>query len=329
MQNVTANKPAAALRWPRRAVSSLFRAGSASVFVAITASLAAGQVGPNDTVKARLPSVQQMAEAQTDVWGEAAARLPDGASYTFFRDLLPPLLYVNTDFRYYPLMLSAPRSDQKARLVSNGSAVNPRANETRMWSELGTPVTFHVGKSDEPFGHDFPHLDGPRYLDGYLPVVQMSYPHNGIIYREEAFAPVEPPYAQRGTLMVRFTGSGPAPSRVRARIRSDENLHAEADTIRDEAGNVVDPDSESVATPNAASKQSRRTHITYLLIHEPQASRQACARSVIEVRAEINCRGRAHHGSDCVLPQRLEQETAGEPICHRSDPSSAITSPNS
>src|SRR5262249_341956 len=45
-----------------------------------------------------LPSPQEMAAADTDVWGEASLRQPDGPSYEFFADLLPPLRYVNTDF---------------------------------------------------------------------------------------------------------------------------------------------------------------------------------------------------------------------------------------
>src|SRR5207244_2759769 len=52
---------------------------------------------------ADLPSVEQMAASRQDVWGEAAVQQPGGPSYEFFRDLLPPLRYVNTDFRHYPI----------------------------------------------------------------------------------------------------------------------------------------------------------------------------------------------------------------------------------
>src|SRR5829696_6435335 len=51
----------------------------------------------------KLPSPPEMAAARTDVWGEAALRHPDGPSYAFFRDLLPPLRYVNTAFKHYPI----------------------------------------------------------------------------------------------------------------------------------------------------------------------------------------------------------------------------------
>src|SRR5262245_31329026 len=46
-----------------------------------------------------------MMAARTDVWAEAAIRQPGGPSYEFFRDLLPPLRYVNTAFRHYPIVL--------------------------------------------------------------------------------------------------------------------------------------------------------------------------------------------------------------------------------
>ena len=108
-----------------------------------------------------LLTVPEMIEARTDVWGDAAMRQPNGASYEFFKDLLPPLRWVNTDFRHYPIVLSAPRSPQKARLVSNGSAINPRANKPPMWYEQGVPVAFFVGDAAEPFGADLARLEGP------------------------------------------------------------------------------------------------------------------------------------------------------------------------
>jgi hypothetical protein len=66
------------------------------------------------------------------VWGEAALRQPGGPSYEFFKDLLPPLRYVNTTFRHYPIVLSAPKARTKAWWVSNGSAINARANQKPM-----------------------------------------------------------------------------------------------------------------------------------------------------------------------------------------------------
>src|SRR5215469_7400930 len=63
----------------------------------------------------RLPSVQEMAASRFDIWGEASLRQLGGPSYEFFKDLLPPLRYVNTAFRYYPIVLSAPKERVMAR----------------------------------------------------------------------------------------------------------------------------------------------------------------------------------------------------------------------
>src|SRR5262245_22541048 len=81
-----------------------------------------------------LPTPRQMADAREDVWGEEAVRHPGGPSYEYFRDLLPPLRYVNTTFRHYPIVLSAPGGAVKARWVSNGGGVNLRADKPPMWT---------------------------------------------------------------------------------------------------------------------------------------------------------------------------------------------------
>src|SRR5437868_11189579 len=122
-----------------------------------------------------IPSPQEMAAAREDVWAEAAIRQPGGPSYEFFKDLLPPLRYVNTAFRHYPLALSAPAAAVKVRWVSNGSGVNLRADKPPMWRELGTPVRFLVGDKPEPFGDDPARITGPHFADGYLPVVRVGY----------------------------------------------------------------------------------------------------------------------------------------------------------
>src|SRR5262245_44854592 len=57
---------------------------------------------------AALPDVPKRAASRQDIWGEAAVRQPGGPSYEFFQDLLPPLRYVNTDFRQYPVVLGTP-----------------------------------------------------------------------------------------------------------------------------------------------------------------------------------------------------------------------------
>src|SRR5689334_18481906 len=96
----------------------------------------AGSVGAQETAPG-LPSAREMAGSREDVWGEAAIRQPGGPSFEFYKDLLPPLRYVNTAFRHYPILLSAPGAAVKARWVSNGSALNARADKPPMWREVG------------------------------------------------------------------------------------------------------------------------------------------------------------------------------------------------
>src|SRR4051812_1993851 len=108
---------------------------------ALAAVVAAGAAQPPKA----LPTPRQMADSREDVWGEAAIRAPCGPSYEFFRDLLPPLRYVNTAFKHYPIVLSAPLAPVNARWVSNGSGVNLRGDKAPMWKEPGTPVAFFVG----------------------------------------------------------------------------------------------------------------------------------------------------------------------------------------
>jgi hypothetical protein len=188
----------------------------------------------------QLPSVQEMIDARTDVWGDAAMREPNGASYEFFEPLLPPLRWVNTDFRHYPIILSAPRAPQKARLISNGSAVNPRANKPPMWYEQGVPVTFFVGDAVEQFGADLARVETPSYLDGYLPVVTIGYRQGDTIYKQETFAPVGDSPSEHGTAMLRFSAdNATSKSRIEARITSDTPLRVQGNAVFDKDRCIV------------------------------------------------------------------------------------------
>src|SRR5690349_16533990 len=126
--------------------------------------------GVAGSVRAAGPAPEEVIAAKTDLWGEAALRQPGGPSYEFFAGLLPPLRYVDADFRHYPIVLSAPGAPVKARLVSNGSAVNALARQPNWKTEAGTPVHVRVGPDRTSFGTDLTHLDGPHYADGWLPI---------------------------------------------------------------------------------------------------------------------------------------------------------------
>src|SRR5438874_1615004 len=112
-----------------------------------------------------LPGPREVIASRADLWGEAALRQPGGPTYEFFARLLPPLRYVDADFRHYPIVLSAPGAPVKARLVSNGSAINALARQPNWKNEAGIPVHVRVGPGREPFGADLARLDGPRYAD--------------------------------------------------------------------------------------------------------------------------------------------------------------------
>lgn len=184
---------------------------------------------------ANLPTAKEMAASLTDVWGEAALRHADGPSYEFFKDLLPPLRYVNTDFRHYPIVLGAPRGAVKARWVSNGSGINARANKKPMWREIGVPVSFHVGDTGEAYGADIEKIDGPRYAEGYLPIVRIGYMHGNTSYEQHAFAGVRGEPAEHGAVLVRFTVRNGA-GIVRARVNTDAPLAIAEGAIRNAKG---------------------------------------------------------------------------------------------
>jgi hypothetical protein len=180
----------------------------------------------------RLATPTEVVDSRADLWGEAALRQPDGPSYEFFKDLLPPLRYVNADFRVYPVILSAPAGPVKARWVGDGSAINARAHQRPMWREVGTPVHFLVGEPGANFGDDPALLDGPRYAEGFLPIVRVSYTRGAVSYEQEAFVPAAGDLADHGAVFVRFSVRG-GPGTVRAQL--DPDL-----AVRPDEGALVD-----------------------------------------------------------------------------------------
>jgi len=185
-----------------------------------------GEPAKSDGTKAadELPTVDQIIEAKTDILGEAALRQPGGPSYEFFAKAMPPLRYVNAAFRHYPVVLAAPRNGCKARLVSNGSAINARSGGNT-WSDVGFPVGFRVGPRQAVFGGDLGKLEGPHLTDGYLPIVTMSYRQGDAAYRQETFVSVEPALANHAVVFVRFTLDAGQEGKVSAQVTPPEPLH--------------------------------------------------------------------------------------------------------
>ncbi|HMC12110.1 MAG TPA: hypothetical protein VKH44_12505, partial [Pirellulaceae bacterium] len=141
------------------------------------------------SAKGTMPSLAEVVAASRDLWGELAMQQPNGASYEFFEPLLPPPRYVHADFRYYPLVLSAPRAKTKARLISNGSGVNLRGG-SRSWKDVGTPVVFRVGSDEFRFGDLRERVSIPELAEGWLPIYSITYRHPSPA-GPEAFTPID------------------------------------------------------------------------------------------------------------------------------------------
>ncbi|HEY8689597.1 MAG TPA: hypothetical protein VIM07_10215, partial [Chitinophagaceae bacterium] len=184
----------------------------------------------------KIATLDQVLAAKQDLWGLAAMQQPNGASYEFFANILPPLRYVNAKFHYYPIVLSAPGSLKKAWLISNGSAVNARP-ELQTWRNVGTPALFFVGKEQAPFGENISALNGPHYERGYLPLVQLSYRSGGVTYSEETFASVD--LADHALLFTRFNLKEGNSGDITTRLVSKTPLHAIGNTIYDAQDQVI------------------------------------------------------------------------------------------
>jgi hypothetical protein len=184
------------------------------------------------------PGLVSVLAAKTDHWGEEAIRQSEGPSYDYFAKLLPPLRYVNATFRYYPIVLSAPRHPVKARLVSNGSAINARGGGST-WSDVGFPITFRVGQDEEVYGNALQRLDGPRYFRGYLPMVEMVYCSAGASYGLEVFAAAEGPQADSGVVFARFTLLEGESGRVAAAVDFNGQIRAEAQRLSNDKGQTL------------------------------------------------------------------------------------------
>jgi hypothetical protein len=191
------------MRSSHATLAALIGAFSLALF-SMDAVAAEGGAQPTSKPTYGVFPVEQIQQAKRDILGEAALRQPGGPSYEFFVGAMPPLRYVDTDFRDYPITLSAPSSVVKARFVSNGSAVNALARQANWTGETGTPFEFFVDDSHERFGTDPARLTGPRYADGYLPIMQVSYDSDGVRYAQEAFASTGDQFKDNAVVFVRF-----------------------------------------------------------------------------------------------------------------------------
>src|SRR5712672_4015586 len=172
---------------------------------ALVSRAGAGEVLDSPITSHQLPiTFSNAITSKRDAWGEAAMAQPNGPSYEFFESLLPPPRYVNSDFRFYPIVLSAPKAKVKARLISNGSGVNLRGG-TRSWNDIGTPFFFRVGPDELRFGEFLDRLEHATLAQGYLPIPEIHYAHDIQVYKLEAFASTDPALAEHAVVFVKFS----------------------------------------------------------------------------------------------------------------------------
>jgi hypothetical protein len=206
---------------------------------------------------AKPPALTEALHSSLDVYGEAAMKEKNGPSYEFFEKLLPPPRYVNADFHYYPILLSAPNTHVKARLISNGIGLNLRGGGAQ-WNDNGTPVIFRVGPDMLPFG-TFPERGGePTLAEGFLPIVELKYLHQtpigaegmvpldqkrverpSEIYRLEAFAPTDPALSTNGVVMVQFSLAQGTHGIVTIEIDSKSPITFTDGNVRDDKGRLL------------------------------------------------------------------------------------------
>lgn len=183
-------------------------------------------------------ALEQAVAAKLDVYGEAAMLQPNGASYEFFADLIPPIRCARAaGFEHYPIVLGLAGGEHKARLVSNGSAVNARAN-SEVWADTGFPVTFSVGNG-AVFGADLGRLNGPRYSLGYLPIVETIYREGEAAYREEVFAGVSAPFGESVACFARFSLTDGRNGRIVAKIGAEGEIAQAGALLTDPAGKAL------------------------------------------------------------------------------------------
>jgi hypothetical protein len=166
----------------------------------------------------------QAIDSKSDLWGEAALREPGGPTFEFFAKLLPPLRYVDALYKQYPIVLAAPRSLVKGKIASNGSIIDPLARRVIWAGEAGIPWHVVVGDRLIPFGDDLQKLTGPRYAEGYLPIVELEYAQPEGAYRQEDFASTNPELAAVGAILVKFEFPGLDRGRIELDMESGNEL---------------------------------------------------------------------------------------------------------
>ncbi|MCC6442961.1 MAG: hypothetical protein IT210_05820 [Armatimonadetes bacterium] len=183
-----------------------------------------------------MEEIKKAIEFKADVWGHQAKAAPDGPTYDNMAGYLPPLQYVNTPFRHYPIVLSLKDGTEKIRYVSDGSRIEVGISAKRVvsgvWYGGERALSIEVEASD-PFGGDEARLIPAAYRDGYLPIVRVGYKAAGNLYRQECFAAP----AEEGRGLAAFLKlSSDRPGRVSLSL---DDTAPEGNTLRDGNGRIA------------------------------------------------------------------------------------------
>ena len=170
------------------------------------------------------PTLEEIVYAHHDVITDYALSLPGGPTYEALLPLLPPVRWVFSEFRHYPVVLSAPTATVKGRIASNGSGLNPLANNPPTWKEAGRELRILIGNGVERFGHDLKRLGEGRWLDGYKPVWVVDYiSQSGTKWQLQVFAAVEPDLAAVGALCFEIKNIAGSPEKIQLKLAERNN----------------------------------------------------------------------------------------------------------
>lgn len=148
------------------------------------------------------------------------------------RGLLPPLRYVNADFKVYPLVLGEKDGPSKVRLVADGSELHlgivkeerPCGTDMRdAWFGPAFRARFCAGADGAPPAGD------PTWLEGFLPVACFQWERHDARYTLEVFAALLPHTSQRLCAWLRMGAERlrpRAPAQWRLELKGDAPLAA-------------------------------------------------------------------------------------------------------
>ena len=170
------------------------------------------------------PTLDQIIQSNRDLITDYALARPEGPTYENIAPLMTPARWVTAQFKHFPVVLSAPSAAVKGRIVSNGSILNPVANNPPTWKESGRALHLFVGDHEEPFGQSFQSSSEGTWLDGWKPLWQVnSQSKDHQVVQLEVFAPVEPELATQGSLFFQLKSLSSKPARITIKLAEETN----------------------------------------------------------------------------------------------------------